>query len=64
MRRFIKSHCMNFRVWLAMSTWLLAGKYRVLIDTGSGFGDSNQELEKGLEEISQIYEEKIVHLIR
>jgi glyoxylase-like metal-dependent hydrolase (beta-lactamase superfamily II) len=29
-------------------------KYRVLIDTGSGFGDSNHELEMGLEEISEI----------
>jgi glyoxylase-like metal-dependent hydrolase (beta-lactamase superfamily II) len=29
-------------------------KYRVLIDTGSGLGESNQELEKGLEEISNL----------
>lgn len=29
-------------------------KYRVLIDTGSGFGDSNHDLDQGLEEISQI----------
>jgi glyoxylase-like metal-dependent hydrolase (beta-lactamase superfamily II) len=29
-------------------------KYKVLIDTGSGLGDSNQELEKGLEEISNL----------
>jgi glyoxylase-like metal-dependent hydrolase (beta-lactamase superfamily II) len=34
-------------------------KYRVLIDTGSGFGDSNRELEQGLEEISQISAEEI-----
>jgi len=33
---------------------VIYGKYRVLIDTGSGFGDSNLELEHGLEEISQI----------
>ncbi len=32
---------------------VIYGKYRVLIDTGSGFGDANQELEHGLEEISQ-----------
>jgi glyoxylase-like metal-dependent hydrolase (beta-lactamase superfamily II) len=30
----------------------IQGKYRVLVDTGSGLGESNQELEKGLEEIS------------
>ncbi len=29
-------------------------KYRVLIDTGSGFSDANLELENGLEEISQV----------
>jgi len=33
---------------------VITGDYRVLIDTGSGFGESNQELEKGLEEISII----------
>ena len=32
---------------------VIYGKYRVLIDTGSGFGDANQELDHGLEEISQ-----------
>lgn len=31
---------------------VIQGKYRVLIDTGSGLGESNQELERGLEEIS------------
>ena len=30
----------------------IQGKYKVLIDTGSGFGESNQELENGLMEIS------------
>jgi len=33
---------------------VLVGKYRVLIDTGSGFDKSNEELENGLEEISQL----------
>ncbi len=31
---------------------VITGKYRVLIDTGSGFGESNHELERGLQEIS------------
>jgi glyoxylase-like metal-dependent hydrolase (beta-lactamase superfamily II) len=31
---------------------VITGKYRILIDTGSGFGESNNELEKGLEEVS------------
>jgi glyoxylase-like metal-dependent hydrolase (beta-lactamase superfamily II) len=30
------------------------GEYRVLIDTGSGFGNSNQELEHGFKEISNL----------
>lgn len=38
---------------------VLYGKYRILIDTGSGFGDANQELEKGLEEISQVADEEV-----
>src|SRR4030043_1438494 len=29
------------------------GKYRVLIDTGTGFGESNNELESGLDEVSK-----------
>ncbi|HSB66781.1 MAG TPA: MBL fold metallo-hydrolase [Anaerolineales bacterium] len=33
---------------------VITGKYRVLIDTGSGFGESNNELEKGLNEISAV----------
>lgn len=33
------------------------GKFRVLIDAGSGLGDSNQELERGLEEISTLRRE-------
>lgn len=33
---------------------VILGIYKVLIDTGSGLGDSNQELEKGLEEISNL----------
>lgn len=33
---------------------VIIGDYRVLIDTGSGFGESNHELEMGLEEISNI----------
>jgi len=32
---------------------VIYGKYRVLIDTGSGFGDADLELEHGLEEIRQ-----------
>ncbi len=31
---------------------VITGNYRVLIDTGSGFGDANNELEKGLKEVS------------
>jgi glyoxylase-like metal-dependent hydrolase (beta-lactamase superfamily II) len=38
---------------------VLAGAYRVLIDTGSGFGDSNHEIETGLADISQIFREEI-----
>jgi len=33
---------------------VMARKYRVLVDTGSGFGESNDDLDKGLEEISNI----------
>jgi glyoxylase-like metal-dependent hydrolase (beta-lactamase superfamily II) len=33
---------------------VIQGNYRVLIDTGSGLGESNQELEKGLEAISNL----------
>jgi glyoxylase-like metal-dependent hydrolase (beta-lactamase superfamily II) len=33
---------------------VLAGKYRVLIDSGSGFQKSNEELEQGLQEVSQL----------
>ena len=33
------------------------GKYRVLIDVGSGFGESNNEIEQGLLEISDIRRE-------
>ena len=36
---------------------VIHGKYRVMIDTGSGFGDSNQEIEKGLEEVSNLRRE-------
>src|SRR4030065_722278 len=36
---------------------ILMDQFRVLIDTGSGFGDSNKDLEKGLKEISDIREE-------
>jgi glyoxylase-like metal-dependent hydrolase (beta-lactamase superfamily II) len=34
-------------------------KYQVLIDSGSGYGDANQELEKGLEEIGQVAGEEV-----
>lgn len=33
---------------------IMTGKYRVLVDTGSGFGESNQDLDKGLEEVSTL----------
>jgi glyoxylase-like metal-dependent hydrolase (beta-lactamase superfamily II) len=33
-------------------------KYRVLIDSGSGFRDSNQELQNGLQEVSNVRGEK------
>jgi glyoxylase-like metal-dependent hydrolase (beta-lactamase superfamily II) len=36
---------------------VIAGKYRVLIDSGSGFGESNQDLVKGLEEVSDLRKE-------
>ena len=36
---------------------IVLDKFRVLIDTGSGFGDSNMDLKKGLEEISDIRDE-------
>lgn len=36
-----------------------SGNFRVLIDPGSGFGLSNQQLEKGLSEISKLLREKI-----
>lgn len=32
---------------------VVTGNYRVLIDTGSGFGESNHDLESGLEEIGK-----------
>jgi len=35
---------------------VLLDDYRVLIDTGSGFGESNNELEKGLNEVSSLSE--------
>ncbi len=34
-------------------------KYRVLIDSGSGFGEANQELEKGLQAASELSGEEI-----
>jgi glyoxylase-like metal-dependent hydrolase (beta-lactamase superfamily II) len=37
--------------------YVITGKYRVLIDTGSGFGESNQDLVKGLEEVSELRNE-------
>jgi glyoxylase-like metal-dependent hydrolase (beta-lactamase superfamily II) len=36
---------------------VITGKYRVLIDTGSGFGESSNELERGLQEISDLRKE-------
>ena len=37
------------------NTYLVVmNKYHVLIDTGSGYGESNQDLERGLEEISDL----------
>lgn len=34
--------------------YVVVDDYRVLIDTGSGFGESNQDLSRGFEEISKI----------
>jgi glyoxylase-like metal-dependent hydrolase (beta-lactamase superfamily II) len=34
--------------------FVIVNDYRVLIDTGSGFGESNQDLKKGMEEISEL----------
>lgn len=36
---------------------VIVDKYRVLVDTGSGFGESNQDLERGLESISNLRRE-------
>jgi glyoxylase-like metal-dependent hydrolase (beta-lactamase superfamily II) len=36
---------------------VFTGRYRVLIDTGSGFGESNQDLERGLVEVSELRKE-------
>jgi glyoxylase-like metal-dependent hydrolase (beta-lactamase superfamily II) len=36
---------------------VILGKYRVLVDTGSGLGESNHELETGLAEISDLRSE-------
>ncbi|MFZ2096611.1 MAG: MBL fold metallo-hydrolase [Anaerolineales bacterium] len=36
---------------------VFTGKYRVLIDTGSGFGESNQDLEMGLDEVGKLRKE-------
>jgi len=33
---------------------VVSDKYRVLIDTGSGYGESNQDLSRGLEEVSKL----------
>jgi glyoxylase-like metal-dependent hydrolase (beta-lactamase superfamily II) len=38
---------------------VLAGEYRVLIDTGSGFGDANEDLAAGFEAASEAHGEKI-----
>lgn len=38
---------------------VIFGQYSVLIDTGSGFGESNQELERGFDEISKSRGESI-----
>jgi glyoxylase-like metal-dependent hydrolase (beta-lactamase superfamily II) len=37
--------------------FVILGKYRVLIDTGTGFGESNNELDKGLEEVGNLRDE-------
>jgi len=34
--------------------FVIVDKYRILIDTGSGFGESNQDLESGLKNVSEI----------
>ncbi len=38
---------------------VIVGNYRVLIDTGSGFGDSNIDLEMGFDEIRQQHGEEV-----
>ncbi len=37
--------------------YVVSGKFRVLIDTGSGFGKANEELENGLQEVSDLRRE-------
>jgi glyoxylase-like metal-dependent hydrolase (beta-lactamase superfamily II) len=37
---------------------VMVGKYKVLIDTGSGYGDSNHELEIGIAQVSQLIGEE------
>ena len=47
---------------------VIADEYRVLVDAGSGFGESNHDLERGLDEISDIRKDdcrlnKISHVL-
>ena len=45
-----------YLVFVESSEW---GSYRVLIDTGSGFGESNQQLEDGIKKVSEIIGESL-----
>ena len=52
---FIYRIVLNQFPGLIGNTYLVVmNKFHVLIDTGSGYGESNQDLERGLEEISDI----------
>ena len=46
-------------VYLVLLDSKTEGQYRVLVDTGSGFGDSNRQLEDGLQAASAYIGEKI-----
>lgn len=46
-------------VYLVLANGGPQGRYRVLIDTGSGFGESNQHLEEGLKAASDLAREPV-----
>jgi glyoxylase-like metal-dependent hydrolase (beta-lactamase superfamily II) len=51
--RFSKFRCRLPRTW-AHVYLVLAGPYRVLIDSGSGFGDSNEQLMAGFHQVGSL----------